>query len=122
VVGQGSACHDRGGLALSERSIRGPAGGDLLDDLETRRARYEVGRADSVAVHEGLVEGRQVQVGGDVFGEGETECVPEGKGRGRQRGNRFEDGEDGLLDGQHWSVSCSSVADRLPLVRFFIAR
>ena len=69
----------RAGLALLEGAGRDLTGEDLLDDHKASLGVVrEVARPDGVTVHQGLVEGGEVDVGGEFFGQSESESIKEG--------------------------------------------
>ena len=80
--GERRAGEDAGDLPRAERPLGEPARGDGLDDAERHRAlgggARHVRRADGIAVHRGIVPGRQVDRAGDVLGEHEVQRLPQG--------------------------------------------
>ena len=63
----GRSSHDARRLAGCKSELRGLAGRDLLDHMQDAAPFLQVLAADRVAVHQGLVERRHVDVTGDVF-------------------------------------------------------
>jgi len=88
---QRGARHDARGLARPDRLLRCPSRRDLLDDAQGQGGG-EVRGTDRVAVHEGLVVRRRVDVADDILGEDQAE-----RGRSdrdhfrRSRRYRFKD-------------------------------
>src|SRR5207253_438447 len=98
--GDGGAGHDGDGLTGGEGARGLLTGGDLAGQVKIGWSGGDVGGADGVTVHEALVEGRVVTVGGEVFGE--VEAVGLGEGDAEEtRGDvhRVEDRQC-LLDGE----------------------
>lgn len=81
ALGDRGARHHPGRRAGHERGARHPAGGDVVDDPQRDRDRggrvvgVQVVRVQGVAVHRGVVEGRQVHGGGDVLREHQAQRV-----------------------------------------------
>ena len=117
------AGHDLGRRAGLERAQGGLAGADLADDRQRHRlvggGARDVGQADGVPVHRGVVEARQRDRRDDVLGAGEAERVEQGLGDRRHRAHAAEHPREVLLDGaglasvtQESAVSTASLGTR----------
>ena len=75
---------------------------DGFDDGQIdARAPGDVGSADGVAVHRGIVPRRQVHGARDVLGEDQVERLAQGTALGRQRVEMVEDEARRVGGGQH---------------------
>ena len=101
----GGARRDADRAAAPDRDLGRLPSPDLADHLEARRSVLgrpgDVGRPDGVAVHRGVVPGRQRDRAGDRLGDHPAARLDEPGDLGRRRaGDRREDGASGLLDAQ----------------------
>ena len=99
------ARHDAHGLALADLRVEHVARSEVRDDLQAAGALLgRAGRvrcAHGVAVHGGVVEGWDVERGGDVFGHHLAERVEGGHRCGLEPGEEGEDARARVLDADH---------------------
>ena len=99
---QRSPREDPGRLAGPQRFGGEATRRDRLDDVQLGAgAAGDVRAAHRVAVHRGVVPGRQVHRAGDVFGQDQVERVAQGTALGRQRPQVLEDEPCRLRGGEH---------------------
>src|SRR5205809_366887 len=112
---EGRAGEDAGRLRLTNRLAGKLAGGDGLDDGEVGLGLLEIRTAYRIAVHRGVVPGRQIDRTRDVFGENCVERLAQRPARGRKRLDVREDYPGGLCRRHGGSIFARSHA-RLAIV------